>query len=241
MTGCGQRHVLNTKKNLEKSFLVRVKERAKQSTQTGQGARNVLSQERRGTRIGIKLQALRHGHVNVDSTPVAHLVRVQASCLGPFTNTTNDGKEGLVAFGRSTDKGRNEIGDARSIEGLFRCRVDSIQDGIIINVQVRRNGIRVETGKEKINVDTLPIKRENRHSGSFDGDKVGHIWMATDTFCQRLRISCLIFFGNIRRAKKVLAVHDTRRHQDLRNKERERDESVKCCLRQGRQDFAKTI
>mmetsp|Transcript_50859 Transcript_50859/g.108360 ORF Transcript_50859/g.108360 Transcript_50859/m.108360 type:complete len:321 (-) Transcript_50859:343-1305(-) len=106
-----------------------------------------LSQERRGTRVGVQLEHERHGDVDVHSPPVPHLVRVQSPILGPLSNEADHGEEGLVSLFGAAHEGGDEVGDAGSVEALLGGRVHPAQDGVVVDVEVRGDGRGIQSSE----------------------------------------------------------------------------------------------
>mmetsp|Transcript_19310 Transcript_19310/g.34768 ORF Transcript_19310/g.34768 Transcript_19310/m.34768 type:complete len:240 (+) Transcript_19310:1132-1851(+) len=59
-----------------------------------------LPQQTRRTGVRIELQYQRHGHVDVDPTPISHFIRVQSPAFGPFTYEPDHRQEGLISLFR---------------------------------------------------------------------------------------------------------------------------------------------
>mmetsp|Transcript_21768 Transcript_21768/g.52633 ORF Transcript_21768/g.52633 Transcript_21768/m.52633 type:complete len:275 (-) Transcript_21768:298-1122(-) len=148
-----------------------------------------LAKEARGTCVGVQLQDERHGHVDVHAPPVSHLVRVESAALGPFTYESDHRQEGLVALIGAFHEGGDEVRHAGTVQALLGGRVDAAQDHVVVDVEVGGYRRSVQPGEEQVDIDPLPIERQDGNSGIFDGYEVGNIGVASNAFGEGVWIS----------------------------------------------------
>eukprot|EP00967_Tisochrysis_lutea_P012274 scaffold13786_cov31-Tisochrysis_lutea.AAC.4 len=88
-----------------------------------------------GGRLRVQLADEGAEQVAIDPTEVAHLVRVDPAALRPEADAAKELAERREVRNQVLD----EIGDARAVERALRAGVESLKDGVVVEVNCVRH------------------------------------------------------------------------------------------------------